>query len=368
MRTAFLGLALVLLLGVAVLVGKTTGAFSDQASVSDNTFTTASCFPAWWWDADYLYRKQITVTTGAAGVDSGYSAMISLNHASLVGDGKSQSDGDDVRVVYWNAGSCNWTELDRALDEASNWNSTSSGVWFKLEADISASSSDDNYYLYYGNATATNPPANKSNVYLYWDDFESYTTGSAPTGWTVISGNHQVVNDGGNKIVRSTGSTSGRHVIYKDGIAEADVLASSRVRTNDVTNVNMGPAARVTGTIESNSNYYTFHFRRTDNNDHIGKVVNGTWGDIVSTAQTPSNNTWYRYGIGAAGSNLKGWFNTTQELSTTDTSIPGAGSVGIYNVFGSVDAADTIDADNFIARLYVEPEPTTGLGAEQPKP
>ena len=130
----------------------------------------------------------------------------------------------------------------------------------------------------------------------------------------------------------------------------------------------MGPAARVTGTIESNSNYYTFHFRRTDNNDHLAKVVNGTWSGIVSTAQTVSNNTWYRYDIGAAGSNLKGWFNTTQQLSTTDTAIAGAGFVGLYNVFGSADAADTIDADNFIARLYVDPEPTTGLGAEQPKP
>jgi hypothetical protein len=308
------------------------------------------------------------VTTGTAGVDSGYSVMTNLNHASLVGDGKSQSDGDDVRVLYWDSGACSWSELDRALAEDSTWDSSSTKAWFKLQADISASSSDSDYYLYYGNATAANPPADKSNVYLYWDDFESYSTGSAPSGWTVISGNHQVVNDGGNKILRATGSVSGRHAIYKNGIAEANIRVSAGVRTNDVTNTNMGPSARVTGTIESNSNYYTFHFRRTDNNDHIAEVLNGTWSSIVSTAQAVSNNAWYRYDIGAAGSNLKGWFGSTQQLSTTDTSISGAGSVGLYNVFGAVDAADTIDTDNFIARLYVEPEPTTGLGAEQPKP
>jgi len=367
MRTALLVPVLALLVVAAGLVGKAAGTFSDQASVSDNTFTTASCFQIWW-DASYLYRQQLTVTTGAAGVESGYSVMVTLNHVSLVGDGKSQSDGDDVRVLHWDSAGCAWSELDRALDQDSTWNSASTKAWFRLQADISASSFDDNYYLYYGNATATNPPANKSNVYLYWDDFESYATGVAPSGWTVVSGNHQVVNDGGNKVLRAIGSVSGRHAIYKNGIAEANIRVSSSVRTNDVTNTNMGPTARATGTIESNSNYYTFHFRRTDNNNHVAKVVNGTWSDIVSTAQTVSNNTWYRYDIGAAGSNLKGWFNTTQQLSTTDTSLPGAGSVGLYNVFGSADAADTIDTDNFIARLYVEPEPTTSLEAEQPKP
>lgn len=367
MRTAFLALALALFVVAAGLAGEAAGTFSDQASVSNNTFTTASCFPTWW-DASYLYRRQLTVTAGGAEASSGYSVMVTLNHASLVDDSKSQPDGDDVRVLYRNSGGCTWSELDRALDEDSNWDSSSTDVWFKLQAGISASSADGDYYLYYGNATAADPPADKSNVYLYWDDFESYATGAAPTGWTVISGNHQVVDDGGNKILRSTGSASGRHAIYKNGIAEANIRVSTGVRTNDVTNANMGPAARATGTIESSSNYYTFHFRRTDNNDHVAKVVNGTWSSVVSTAQTVSNNTWYRYDIGAAGSNLKGWFNSTQQLSTTDTAIPGAGSVGFYKVFGSTDGADTIDADNFIARLYVDPEPTTGLGVEQPKP
>jgi hypothetical protein len=367
MKAAFLALTLVLLLGAAALVGETAGTFSDQASVPSNTFTTAACFSTWW-NTGYLYRQQVTVTTGAAGVSSGYSVMASLNHALLVGSGKSRADGDDVRVLYWDSGGCTWSELDRALGEDSNWGASNTEVWFALQADIPASSSDDSYYLYYGNTMAANPPADKSNVYLYWDDFESYATGSAPAGWTVVSGNHQIVNDGGNKVLRSTGSTSGRHVIYKNGIAEAGVWVSSRVRTSDVTNVNMGPTARASGTTESNSNYYSFHFRRTDNSNHLAKVVSGTWSTIVNTAQTVSNNTWYRYDIGAAASTLRGWFNGTQQLSTTDTSLPGAGSVGLYDVFGSVDGTDTIDADNFIARLYVDPEPTTGLGAEQPKP
>ncbi|HJX62096.1 MAG TPA: hypothetical protein VJ578_05970 [Dehalococcoidia bacterium] len=367
MRPAFLALALVLLLGAAALVGETAGTFSDQASVPSNTFTTASCFPSWW-NASYLYRQRVTVTAGAADVSTGYSVMATLNHASLVGGGKSQPDGDDVRVLHWDSGGCTWSELDRALDEDSTWDSPGTEVWFKLQAGISASSADGDYYLYYGNATAAGPPANKSNVYLYWDDFESYATGAAPTGWTVVSGNHQVVDGGGNKVLRCTGSVASRHFIYKVGVSQADVRVSARVRTSDSTNINMGPAARASGTIESNSNYYTFHFRRTDNENRLGKVVSGTYTSVVATTQTVSNDTWYRYGVGVAGSTLRGWFDGTEQLSATDSSISAAGSVGVYNVYSAADAGDTIDTDDLIARLYVEPEPTTGLGAEEPKP
>jgi hypothetical protein len=368
MKVALLPAAALMLAAAAALVGTAAGTFSDLAQVGGNTFSTADCFPTWWWNTSYLYRRQVTVTTGAASVSGGYSVMATLDHAALVSAGKSQADGDDIRVLYWNAGACGWAELDRALDQNSSWNSSSTKIWYKLQAGIAASSFDSNYYLYYGYTGAASPPADESSVYLYWDDFESYAVGVAPTGWTVISGDYSIVDDGGNKVLRSIGSTSGRHVIYRNAIAEANICVSSGVRTNDVTNVNMGPAARATGTIESNSNYYSFHFRRTDNSNHLAKVVNGTWTSIASTPQTVSNNTWYRYDIGAAGSTLKGWFNGTQQLSSTDTALPGAGSVGVYSVYGTADSGDTIDEDNFIARLFVDPEPALTLGAEQLKP
>src|SRR4030042_5063673 len=120
MRPAFLALVLVLLLAAAALVGETAGTFSDQASVPSNTFTTASCFPSWW-NASYLYRQRVTVTAGAADVSTGYSVMATLHHHSLVCGGKSQPDGDDVRVLRWDSGGCTWSELDRVLDEDSPW-------------------------------------------------------------------------------------------------------------------------------------------------------------------------------------------------------------------------------------------------------
>ena len=62
------------------------------------------------------------------------------------------------------------------------WNSANTVTWFKTQAGISASSSDENYYLYYGNSGETqSPPANmsdsmgadtSSDVFWYADDFE----------------------------------------------------------------------------------------------------------------------------------------------------------------------------------------------------
>src|SRR4030043_453710 len=70
----------------------------------------------------------------------------------------------------------------------------------------------------------------------------------------------------------------------------------------------------------------------------LAKVVGGTYTSVAATTQTVSNDTWYRYGVGVAGSTLRGWFNETEQLSATDTAVPGAGSVGVYNVYSAADA------------------------------
>ena len=94
-----------------------------------------------------------------------------INHAALVLAGKSQADGDDIRVVYWNGSG--WVELDRMLDPGSSWNTSSTTIWFKLQTAIPPSASDVSYYVYYGNSSAGAPPATGNNVFYFYDGFES---------------------------------------------------------------------------------------------------------------------------------------------------------------------------------------------------
>lgn len=124
-----------------------------------------------WWNSNWQYRKQTTVTAGSIAIPVGYSVPIQFDHAALVTAGKSLSSGNDVRLVYWNGST--YTELDRILDDTSSWNRATTKVWFKTQASIAASGSDVNYYMYYGNASAGSPPANGMNVFLFHDGFSS---------------------------------------------------------------------------------------------------------------------------------------------------------------------------------------------------
>ncbi|WP_186762854.1 DUF2341 domain-containing protein [Lentzea tibetensis] len=124
-----------------------------------------------WWNANYALRSPISVTTTTAASPADYTQSVTFDHAALVSTGVSQADGDDVRVVYWNGSA--WTELDRVLDDFSSWNSATTQLWFKMPSAIGTSSSDANFFLYYANPAAASPPANKSNLYVFMDGFES---------------------------------------------------------------------------------------------------------------------------------------------------------------------------------------------------
>jgi len=131
-----------------------------------------------WWNTNYMFRQRINMTGTSGGMSANYAVKMAFDHSSLVSAGKSQSDGDDVRIVYYN-GATN-TELSRAIADSSSWNSGSSTLMFKLETAIGANSYDDGYYLYYDRPSATNPPTNTlSYRYKYTEDLSVTSTSSS---------------------------------------------------------------------------------------------------------------------------------------------------------------------------------------------
>ncbi len=115
----------------------------------------------WWNGTQCQFRQSMTVTAGLSDLPAGFAVSTALDHAALVSAGKSQADGDDMRVVHWDGAA--WVELNRSLDPGSAWNDTSTRIWFALHRVITASSSDKDYYLYYGNTSASSPPTNASS-------------------------------------------------------------------------------------------------------------------------------------------------------------------------------------------------------------
>ncbi|MGD2037980.1 MAG: DNRLRE domain-containing protein, partial [Desulfobacterales bacterium] len=97
-----------------------------------------------WWDSGYAYREQITLTAPASNnVPNGYPVKLTIDHASLYSAGKSQQDGDDIRIVYWNGSS--WAEIDRTLFNnnltGSSWDQSDTTIMFKTQASITAGES-----------------------------------------------------------------------------------------------------------------------------------------------------------------------------------------------------------------------------------
>jgi hypothetical protein len=136
-----------------------------------------------WWDDSYQYRIQLNVTnTKPETLITGYPVSVTFNHTALIEAGKSQADGDDIRIV-WQNGSA-WVELDRRVENQTTdpalgdagwkgWNLSSTIVWFEIQENISASSTDNNYYVYYGKPSAANPPVN-----FYRGDYGFIGTGA----------------------------------------------------------------------------------------------------------------------------------------------------------------------------------------------
>jgi len=79
---------------------------------SQNLWGFDSAWVYWnstWWNSTYGYRSPILFSS-SLGLEN-YTINLTFNHASLVSAGKSQADGDDIRIVTNKSGSN--VELDR---------------------------------------------------------------------------------------------------------------------------------------------------------------------------------------------------------------------------------------------------------------
>ena len=147
---------------------------------ADVIYLNTSNVPVIWWNVSYKYRTRVNITNSenlaqnwSRVLLANYTVNFTMDTATLIAAGKMQADGDDLRVAYWNNDTGNWTQLDRLVFGI---NSLYTSVWFKTIADIPINTSEIRYYIYYGNNSAGNPPANRSNVYFYYEGFDANTT------------------------------------------------------------------------------------------------------------------------------------------------------------------------------------------------
>lgn len=343
-----------------------------------------------WWDPAYSYRVPLVVTTGANvplhGYE-GYTVRLIHDTATLVANDQLQDDCDDLRVVRWT--DVAWQELPRHVLDC---NSSSSDVRFALASDIEANGSDDRYYLYYGNAAASPPPAlAPTEVYLWYDDattdrLAAYDTGRVDT-WG--STNNWVENTSWNaagyydyQTLDDQVSSFRRPVDERDVYVEVELFHTNCYPTNMATGViARGVIASGTAGTETADHYYLSqrgHQAECGGGYAFdGDVVKTERGMVVVDGADPAalpRSQWRKQALATWGVNpthitfwdndagwpQPGWPAGSVQASGTDADDnEAAGFAGLWI------AQDEGRFRGMLIRRYVEPEPTVTAGAPQ---
>ncbi len=327
--------------------------------------------------ATWSFTRPITVTVGANAPFNGYngySAQITgFNTAALVAAGKMRADCNDLRIARFAANI--WTQLDR---QVINCNTNSTIIWFKLQANIAANGSDATYSLYYGNANPGAPPANLNNVYLAYDNFDADTLNQPPAGWTVqANGPWNVVADvGANRILRESNATAGiRNVIKVSSVTtERDVWVQADLRMTSAAGLESTgcPIGRVGGAAAADLTAYRsclqFITVGALPNQRVSQLAYWNAGAFASLQQPAfawNDGTFYTVAGAFFGSpaTLRTVVNGVLQVPSIagNANVATAGSVGLFVYDGN---PVNYDFDNFLARRYTEPEPTTVVSAE----
>ena len=332
--------------------------FEYETSNHPSKFLTFDPAGGSWWNSSWNYRKQINITNNndTSILQRGYSINLTFDHASLVSEGKSLADGSDIRITWYNATADEEIELDRVNETAFNTSSTE--IWFKLQENISAGGWDGNYTLYYDNPLADEPPTNRSNVYLFWDDFENYTVGStASPPWTIVAGSWDVQDFGGSRRYRIYGGTESK--VYRDTSYTGGRIIEANVY-DDYPSSNT-PHVGILITWQDVDNDDGIYFR--DATDELCHSVrrDGSSSYQVITSMTINSQQWYSLKAVLLGMSADIYVDDIYRGTRTILDSNSVGGVGLWAWSGG----EVGYYDNFKVRKYMEPEPTASLLGEE---
>jgi len=312
-----------------------------------------------WWNTDYANRKQILINNNVGStLDSGYSIFLVMDTTALVSCGKMLSNGNDLRIVYWNGSG--WTELDRDII---NMETNSTQIWFKTQAEISASGNDSNYYVYYGNSDPGSPPSYwsdsmgsdfPSKVYAAADDFQEHNYQDSPDGWTPVGSFFMV---GSSDSDRFMNSTADGQYIFAGNSSWTDYVVKLKMQDAGTASVSYpGIAVRVTDV-----NNLVYLGWRNSSCLTLWKRIGGSYTLLNDWTIPDVGSAWHTIEIRVKDQNLQvchdGFCYGNASLNAGELT---SGNVGIFSSYGTHS-----HWDDYIVREYVSSEPSTSLGPEE---
>ncbi len=320
-----------------------------------------------WWNLNYDYRKKINLTNNdGSTLKYGYSVKLTVDTSDLISNNKMLSNCDDLRIVWKNG--TQRMQLDRVLETSCN--SAQTEVWFATQEDISGSGESGDYYLYYGYDSATNPPNDREEVFLVWDDFESYSLDNFPgNGWVddpeFGTNDFQVKSNAGNKFLQSQATASSYHRVWKGDSSWDDYKIEARMKHDSF------QFAGITFRRQPFSgSYYDQYTMISDDRAASNKLTIRRWaGGASNYAQLVADNTdfddtiWHNFTIEVIDDNVKVYRDGVNyidyDLGLSSPTYSTGGHVGLMSY------SDATSFDDIKVRLLVNNEPDTALNDEE---
>src|SRR3989344_9125007 len=279
----------------------------------------------WWPDGgnSWKMRKQLTVTNNsAANLSSGTTVAITMDTSALVSAGKLQSDCDDLRILY-QPSSTTTTEVTRHLIFPSGTTcstSTTTKVYFKLQAALNTTISTTDYYSYYNNSGASTPSSTDNAFDIGSADatlvcpFDGSTTcaaGEIPStesGAVRYSGSKSAMSFDGNSDQISFAGISGLSAITAEGwfylkgyntfpaligqIGSGGGMYISGSSINARLPLSGGTTNTISASVSSYLNTWA-HIALTYDGTNVRLFINGGLIGTVSGSGTITDTTWY---------------------------------------------------------------------------
>ncbi len=323
-----------------------------------------------WMSKNYPYRVHLEILNNnlTRQIPAGTPVNFSFNHSRLAIQGKSNASGYDVRVAWFNTSLGTYVMLERFNTTKFNDPAAQTTVWFPLQQNVSAGSVDYNYFVYYGNMTATNPPDDPRRIFLLYDDFSdgdyanftNWTARVNSTVWNVTSGN-LTVNGSNYKATIFAGDPS-----WSDYAVEADAWFGP-VNNNQTASVLLYFNSTMTGGYETTmmgaalDDYRNYWWNGLNGSQaSYGKFVQLSSSNLANIA----NNRWYHFKTGIYEKYLRSFLDGTL-YNTNFNSSYSSGLIGLGAGGGTGANNAFVRFRKVFVRKWIYPDPTTTVNKEE---
>jgi hypothetical protein len=225
-------------------------------------------------------------------------------------------------------------------------------IWFATQANITADGWDANYSLYYGNPSAGSPPADGSEVYLFYDDFEDGDISDWTNIGVVVTTNESYEGSYGIAL-------ESEDKLYQNPISPGDYVLTAFIKhPNPNGGIGYPNAYFGIGDITGEGTGATrFLVAKKDAANFI--ITHDGYYDTG----IPADSFWHKFTIIINGSNTHYFIDDVEAGNS-----PRPGGYPADDEVGFVDGGDPPQsswADLISVRKYVSPEPTAGLLDEE---